>query len=258
MVSRFLSHSGVSQISCPTGACLAAAAALAALAVPLKLPWLGVAGLVVAAVGAMASLVISTEQARLESKRERAELGRRVKVRVAPITEIDPTLIGVDPAATQTVLGGTVPEYVGREIDAELRGAIEAALSGAGSRMLVVVGASKVGKSRTLFEALSACSVAQRLQLVAPAHGDALRSLLPGSRWQPGQSMRCCGKELYDVVLAIMYGSDRHLAGPDGPPLLLRHTTCDHDTHGVVVCAHCGEPLHPHEVDPRPDPGATE
>lgn len=66
------------------------------------------------------------------------------------------------------------------------------------------------------------------------------------------------GKELYDVVLAIMYWSDRHLAGPDGPPLLLRHTTCDHDTHGVVVCAHCGEPLHPHEVDPRPDPGATE
>ena len=66
------------------------------------------------------------------------------------------------------------------------------------------------------------------------------------------------GKELYDVVLAIMYWSDRHLAGPDGPPLLLRHTTCDHDTHGVVVCAHCGEPLHPHEVDPRPEPGATE
>src|SRR6476646_2058886 len=85
-------------------ACLAAAAALAALAVPLRLPWLGVAGLVVAALGAMASLVISTAQARLQSKRERAELDRRVRVPVAPIIEIDPTLIGVDPAATQTVL----------------------------------------------------------------------------------------------------------------------------------------------------------
>ena len=83
----------------------AAAAALAALAVPLKLPWLGVAGLVVAAVGVMASLVISTEPARLDGKRERAELDRRVKVPVAPITEIDPTQIGVDPAATQTMLG---------------------------------------------------------------------------------------------------------------------------------------------------------
>jgi hypothetical protein len=50
--------------------------------------------------------------------------------------------------------------------------------------MVVVVGASKVGKSRTLFEALSAYSVAERLQLVAPMHGDALRSLL-----DPGQPM---------------------------------------------------------------------
>ena len=141
-------------------ACLAAAAALAGLAVQLKLPWLGVAGLVVAAAGA--SLVISREQARLEGKRERVELDRRVRVPVAPITEIDPTQIGVNPAAMQTVLGGTVPEYVGREIDAELRGAIEAAFTGAGSWMLVVVGASKVGKSRTLFEALFSCSVVER------------------------------------------------------------------------------------------------
>ncbi|MBV9352926.1 MAG: hypothetical protein JOZ23_15535, partial [Mycobacterium sp.] len=163
-------------------ACLAAAAALAALAVLLKLPWLGVAGLVVAAVGAMATWVITTEQARLE--RKRAEPDRRVKVPVAPITEIDPTQIGVDPAAIQTVLGGTVPEYVAREVDADLRGAIEAALGGAGSWMLVVVGASKIGKSRTLFEALTACAVAERLQLVAPVHGDALRSLL-----DPGQPM---------------------------------------------------------------------
>jgi hypothetical protein len=185
-------------------ACLAAAAALAALAVPLKLPWLGVAGLVVAAVGAVASLVISTEQAGLESKRERVELDRRLKVPVAPISEIDPTRIGVDPAATQTMLGGTVPEYVVREVDAELRAAIEAAFTaftGAGSWMLVVEGPSKVGKSRTLFQALCACSVAERLQLVAPVHGEALRSLLdPGqpmatrpkyAMWWPSRSNAC-------------------------------------------------------------------
>jgi tetratricopeptide (TPR) repeat protein len=164
---------------------LAAAAAVVALAKALKLPWpwLVVAGLVVAVVGAVASLVIITQQARLEGKRERAELDRRVKVPVAPITEIDPTQIGVDPAATQTLLGGTVPEYVGREVDAELRGQIEAALNG-DRWMLVVVGASKVGKSRTLFEGLCACSAAERLQLVAPVDGDALRSLL-----DPGQPM---------------------------------------------------------------------
>jgi tetratricopeptide (TPR) repeat protein len=165
-------------------ASLAAAAGLAALSVPLELPWLKAAGLVVAAAGGIASLVISSEQVRLESKRERAELDRRVKVPVAPITEIDPTLIGVDPAAIHMELDGAVPQYVGRDVDAELRGAIELALTGAGSWMLVVFGASKVGKSRTLFEALSACSVAEKLQVVAPVDGDRLRSLL-----DPGQPM---------------------------------------------------------------------
>ena len=162
---------------------LAAAVALAALAVPLKLSWLGVAGLVVAAVGAVATLVITTREATLVDKRERVKLAERVKVDVAPIKKIDPTQIGVDPAA-MTELGGAVPKYVGREIDAALRGAIEAALTGTGSWLLVVRGRSKVGKSRTLFEALSHCSVAERLQLVAPVHGDALRSLL-----DPGQPM---------------------------------------------------------------------
>lgn len=56
--------------------------------------------------------------------------------------------------------------------------------------------------------------------------------------------------------MAVMHWSDRDLAGPDGPPLLLRHTTCDHDTHGIVVCAQWREPLLPCDVDPRPGPGA--
>ena len=43
---------------------------------------------------------------------------------------------------------------------------------------------SKVGKSRTLFEALRRCALAGQLQLVAPVDGDALRSLL-----DPGQAM---------------------------------------------------------------------
>lgn len=65
------------------------------------------------------------------------------------------------------------------------------------------------------------------------------------------------GRELYDIVLTIVHWGDRHLAGDDGPPLLLRHTTCGHDTHAVIVCAHCSKPLDPHEVEPRPGPGAT-
>ena len=120
-------------------ASLAAAAGLASLSKPLNLPWLIAAGLFVATAGAVAILVISSEQVRLEGKRERAELDRRVKVPMAPITEIDPTQIGVDPAAIQTELGGTVPQYVGREVDAELRegdrsGAYRRPLDAGGSR----------------------------------------------------------------------------------------------------------------------------
>jgi class 3 adenylate cyclase len=159
----------------------AVAAALAALAVPLHNKWIAWAGVLVF-VAALAGLVISTEQVRLEARRERAELDRRVRAPVCPITQMDPTLIGVDPAAQTVLAGDTVPEYVEREVDTVLRSAIEAALIGAGRWLLVVVGGSKVGKSRTLFEALSACSVASNLQLIAPVHGDALRSLL-----DPGQ-----------------------------------------------------------------------
>jgi DNA-binding HxlR family transcriptional regulator len=65
------------------------------------------------------------------------------------------------------------------------------------------------------------------------------------------------GRELYDVVLTMMHWGDRHLSGPEGPPLVLHHRACDHDTHGVVVCANCGERLDPRDVEPRPGPGAT-
>ena len=48
------------------------------------------------------------------------------------------------------------------------------------------------------------------------------------------------GRELAVPVLAFMQWGDRHLAGPQGPPRLVRHATCD----GVVterhVCANCG------------------
>lgn len=64
------------------------------------------------------------------------------------------------------------------------------------------------------------------------------------------------GIELYDVVLTIMGWGDRHLAGPEGAPLLLRHVPCGHDTHGIVVCSQCGEPLNPRDIDARPGPGA--
>src|SRR6202171_182904 len=159
--------------------CLAAAAALAGLSGPVGVPWLAAAGLIVAA---LAGLVIIAARARLEGRRERAESVRRL--RVAPITEVDPTLIGVDKAVQTVLPGATLPDYLPRGVDTGLRDVIAAALAGRGDWLVVVVGGSKVGKSRTLFEALRRCALAGQLELGAPVDGGALRSLLA-----PGQAM---------------------------------------------------------------------
>ena len=50
---------------------------------------------------------------------------------------------------------------------------------------------------------------------------------------------------------------DRWLTGPEGTPLVLHHTACDHDTHAVVVCSECAAPIDVREITARPGPGAT-
>jgi DNA-binding HxlR family transcriptional regulator len=64
------------------------------------------------------------------------------------------------------------------------------------------------------------------------------------------------GLDFYPVALALMAWGDRHLAGKKGPPTLLHHRTCNHDTTPVWSCSHCGQPLHARDVDPRPGPGS--
>jgi DNA-binding HxlR family transcriptional regulator len=50
------------------------------------------------------------------------------------------------------------------------------------------------------------------------------------------------GRELYPVILTLMRWGDQHLAGDDGPPLVLEHH-CGHRLEAQVVCQACGEPL---------------
>ena len=170
-------------------AVLALGAALAALSVPLNRPWLATAGLFVAAAGALVRLGIGLLRGRLEQRRERAESSRRLRAPVGPVSEIDPTVIGVDPAAQDLLDGGRLPRYLPRNVDAELVLALTEAVDGRGSWLVVVVGASKVGKSRSLFHALRVCEqtcpAAKDLRVVAPVDGDALRALL-----LPGQGPR--------------------------------------------------------------------
>jgi DNA-binding HxlR family transcriptional regulator len=65
------------------------------------------------------------------------------------------------------------------------------------------------------------------------------------------------GMELYPAIVALMHWADEHLASPEGPPLLLRHLPCNADTTPTLVCSVCKEPLHAHDIQPHPGPGAS-
>ena len=64
------------------------------------------------------------------------------------------------------------------------------------------------------------------------------------------------GLDFYPVALAMMQWGDRYLAGPEGPPTVLRHRSCGHPADPLWVCRHCHKPLHAHDVQPEPGPRA--
>ncbi|GAA5070857.1 winged helix-turn-helix transcriptional regulator [Nocardia iowensis] len=67
--------------------------------------------------------------------------------------------------------------------------------------------------------------------------------------------LTAAGRELYPIIMAMTAWGDRHLAEPDGPPLILEHRTCGHAITPLMVCDHCHAELDPRDVDPRPGPG---
>ena len=48
-----------------------------------------------------------------------------------------------------------------------------------------------------------------------------------------------------------MRWGDEHLQGELGPPVVLRHNLCGHEADPMLVCSHCREELHPHDVTPE-------
>jgi DNA-binding HxlR family transcriptional regulator len=62
------------------------------------------------------------------------------------------------------------------------------------------------------------------------------------------------GSELCAVLMAMTAWGDRHLAGPEDVPVLLKHNTCGHHVAAQVRCSHCGEPLQGSAVTPEPGP----
>jgi DNA-binding HxlR family transcriptional regulator len=65
------------------------------------------------------------------------------------------------------------------------------------------------------------------------------------------------GRELVDVLLALVAWGDRWTAGRAGPPVLLRHRACGELTQAEIRCAQCGEPLQADEVTVEPGPGGS-
>jgi DNA-binding HxlR family transcriptional regulator len=63
------------------------------------------------------------------------------------------------------------------------------------------------------------------------------------------------GRELMDVLLAMVAWGDRWTAADAGPPVLLRHDVCGQLTHAEIRCAICGGPLHADAVTVEPGPG---
>ena len=52
--------------------------------------------------------------------------------------------------------------------------------------------------------------------------------------------LTAAGRDLYPVILTLLRWGDEHLAGPEGPPLILEHR-CGHRLIPEVTCQACGE-----------------
>ena len=58
----------------------------------------------------------------------------------------------------------------------------------------------------------------------------------PGSRGRQEYRLTAAGRELQPVLTALMQWGDTHLAGADGPPLVVTHTDCGAPVRSVLVC----------------------
>jgi DNA-binding HxlR family transcriptional regulator len=62
------------------------------------------------------------------------------------------------------------------------------------------------------------------------------------------------GRDLFPAVITLMRWGDNYLAGPDGPPILLRHKDCGEIADTYVACRHCGGDITVDNVSPEPGP----
>lgn len=66
------------------------------------------------------------------------------------------------------------------------------------------------------------------------------------------------GKDLLPVVIALLQWGDTHLMGEQGPPVILTHSACGHDTTPYLTCSHCHEPIAPQAITGRNAPSRVD
>jgi DNA-binding HxlR family transcriptional regulator len=66
------------------------------------------------------------------------------------------------------------------------------------------------------------------------------------------------GRQAFSVLAAMAAWGEEWLVGPEGTPLILHHTSCDHDMHAVVACSECQQPIDVREVRALRGPGAPD
>ncbi|MEC3981699.1 winged helix-turn-helix transcriptional regulator [Amycolatopsis sp. H20-H5] len=63
------------------------------------------------------------------------------------------------------------------------------------------------------------------------------------------------GRDLFPAIVVLMRWGDKYLAGPEGPPMLLRHNDCGEIADAYVACRHCGGEITVEKVTPEAGPG---
>lgn len=63
------------------------------------------------------------------------------------------------------------------------------------------------------------------------------------------------GRDVYPILAAMAAWGGRWLTGPEGSPLTLHHSLCDHDMTAKVTCSVCDEVLNVHDVSAIYGPG---
>jgi DNA-binding HxlR family transcriptional regulator len=63
------------------------------------------------------------------------------------------------------------------------------------------------------------------------------------------------GRELFGAAVMLMRWGDTYLAGPEGPPIVLRHHECGQPADAQLICGACGKEITARNVTPEPGPG---